>query len=25
MPLRLRLFIDFLKETYSHPAYWELS
>lgn len=25
MPLRLRLFIDLLKETYSQPAYWELS
>ncbi|MCP5269256.1 MAG: LysR family transcriptional regulator [Zoogloeaceae bacterium] len=25
MPLRLRLFIDLLKETYSRPAYWELS
>ncbi|MFA7293422.1 MAG: LysR family transcriptional regulator [Rhodocyclaceae bacterium] len=25
MPLRLRLFIDQLKETYSRPAYWELT
>lgn len=25
MPLRLRLFIDLLKETYSRPEYWELS
>jgi len=23
LPLRVRLFIDFLKETYSQPAYWE--
>lgn len=25
MPLRLRLFVDLLKETYGRPAYWELS
>lgn len=24
LPLRVRLFIDLLKETYSRPAYWEL-
>ena len=25
MPLRLRLFIDLMKETYGRPEYWELS
>lgn len=25
LPLRVRLFIDLLKETYSRPSYWELS
>lgn len=25
LPLRLRLFIDWLKENYSQPAYWELT
>ncbi|MBI2305987.1 MAG: LysR family transcriptional regulator [Rhodocyclales bacterium] len=25
MPLRLRLFVDLLKETYGRPAYWELA
>ncbi|MBT9523082.1 MAG: substrate binding domain-containing protein, partial [Dechloromonas sp.] len=24
LPLRVRLFIDLLKETYSRPSYWEL-
>jgi DNA-binding transcriptional LysR family regulator len=24
LPLRVRLFIDLLKETYGRPSYWEL-
>jgi DNA-binding transcriptional LysR family regulator len=25
LPLRVRVFIDLLKETYSRPSYWELT